>query len=366
MDFDIITSDMGLSALAEEWKQLHARAARFPFADPKSFISWWQIRGRPSGSRLHIVVGYRNGHLASLAPLVTTRRWGFRVLEWGGSELYDYCDTLADDEAAAQELWNVVRHSSFCDFAVLRDVHQHAACRSVLKTFAQETRSSRTLQIRLEFPSSDVWMRRFLSNSTQSYYRRAERRLLRLGPLRFEVCRGKPAPEHILKIMLRQKSGWLQAKQMQSWINDEASDGGALLERIAEAAADAGTLHLSWLECGGSVIATHLGLEYGGTLHWYIPTYDMQWGKYAPGRLLLLKLIEWSIDHGLSGFDFMRGEEPYKSHLANAQHQLTDFAFACSPIARLTGPWLIPWYMRRQVNVAQDDFVSGDLVPENL
>jgi len=148
-------------------------------------------------------------------------------------------------------------------------------------------------------------------------------------------------------------------------MSGEASGSITLLHRIVEAAADAGSLHLSWLECGGSVIATHLGFEHRGLLHWYIPTYAMDWGKYAPGRLLLLKLIEWSIDHGLSGFDFMRGEEPYKSRLANSHHQLTDFVFASSHIARLAGLWLIPWYVRRQANMLTADSASDHLASEN-
>jgi CelD/BcsL family acetyltransferase involved in cellulose biosynthesis len=365
MNYEVITSEVRLAAIAEEWERLHARAARFPFADSKSFMSWWQIRGKPAGRRLHIVTGRRDEQLVSLAPLVVTRRWGLRVLEWGGNELYDYCDTLADDDAPDQALWNVICQSGLYDFGLLRDVHPRAACKRTLRTFAQETRSSRALQIRFGFSSSTIWIQEALSPSVRSYYRRAERRLLKIGPLRFEVCHRRPVPARILEILLRHKTEWLRANHMQSWMSGKASDSATLLHRIAEAAADAGSLHLSWLECGGSVIATHLGFEHRGLLHWYIPTYAMDWGKYAPGRLLLLKLIEWSIDHGLSGFDFMRGEETYKSRLANSHHQLTDFVFASSHVARLAGPWLIPWYVRRQANVLAADSASDHLASEN-
>jgi CelD/BcsL family acetyltransferase involved in cellulose biosynthesis len=152
---------------------------------------------------------------------------------------------------------------------------------------------------------------------------------------------------------------------MRSWMTDQRSDSATLLYQIADAAADAGCLHLSWLDCGGSVIATHLGLEHRGVLHWYVPSYAMEWGKYAPGRLLLLKLLEWSVDHRLSGFDFMRGEEPYKSRLANSHQHLTDFVFASSHAARLAGPWLIPWYVRRHARAATGYPASAELVPED-
>lgn len=364
MDYETIITEASLIAVAAEWQQLHARMARFPFADPKSFIAWWQIRGKPSGRRLHVVAGRRDGRLVTLAPLVVTRRWGLRILEWGGSELYDYGDVLADGGASDYALWNIIRRSNLYDFGILRDVHPNAACRDAIRTFAQETRSSQSLQIRLDFPSSYVWMQA-LSASTRSYCRRAESKLLRIAPLRFRVCCGKPIPTRILDVLLRQKAEWLRAHQKISWMSDEASDSATLLHHIAEAAADMGYLHLSWLDCGGSVIATHLGFQHRGLLHWYIPTYALDWSKYAPGRLLLLKLIEWSIDHGLSRFDFMRGEEPYKAHLANARCELTDFTFAGSQLARITAPWFIPWYMRRQSHIVTDAVVRTDLLPEN-
>ena len=365
MGFEIITNETRLSEIAAEWDDLHGRAARFPFADPATFIPWWQLRGKPAGCRLHIVTQRSGGRLVALAPLVVARRHGFRFLEWGGNELYDYCDTLAVDDAADQALWSAVRHTRLYDFGLLRDVHPGAVCRRALSSFAQRMPGKRIPQIRLGFPSSAAWMET-LSPSTRSYYRRAERRLQKLGPLRFEVCRARPVPGHILHILLQQKIKWLRANHERSWMSDETTDNAALLSHIAEAAADAGCLHLSWLDCGGSIIAAHFGLEHQGVLHWYIPSYDMDWGKYAPGRLLLLKLIAWAIDHGLSGFDFMRGDEPYKSRLANTHQQLSDFVFASSYVARLAGPWLIPWYARRHADLPAERAEPADLVSEDL
>jgi CelD/BcsL family acetyltransferase involved in cellulose biosynthesis len=89
----------------------------------------------------------------------------------------------------------------------------------------------------------------------------------------------------------------------------------------------------------------------------------MGWAKFAPGRLLLLKLIGWAIDHGLSGFDFMRGEEAYKAPLANDHHDVTDFIFASSHIAKLAERSLIAWYLRRQTGAAEGGHVNPDVEP---
>jgi CelD/BcsL family acetyltransferase involved in cellulose biosynthesis len=146
----------------------------------------------------------------------------------------------------------------------------------------------------------------------------------------------------------------VRARGKQSWLTDATNGGASLLTDIAQAAAAAGTLHVCWLQCNNEIVAAHLGFTHQGTLYWYMPSYALSWARFGPGRLLLLKTIGWAIDNGFSSIDFMRGEEPYKARLSNDHDELSDFIFAGSPLARLTGRWLIPWYQRRQSGAASE------------
>ena len=47
-----------------------------------------------------------------------------------------------------------------------------------------------------------------------------------------------------------------------------------------------------------------------------------EWNKYSPGRILLLKLIQWSIENGLKYFDFTIGNESYKKDWCDNQLEL--------------------------------------------
>ncbi len=163
MEVDIISSENVLAAVTDEWKCLQVSAARFPFADPAAFSAWWQIRGRQGGRKLHVAAARQDGRLVALAPLVVTRRWGMRVLEWGGSEIFDYCDTLVADPSFCEPLWNTVRRSGLYDFGLLRDVHPRATCNGPLAAFARRTRHSRVEEIRFEWRSGDTWMVEALS-----------------------------------------------------------------------------------------------------------------------------------------------------------------------------------------------------------
>ncbi len=364
MNFAIITSDKSLAAVIEEWRLVQSRVARFPFSDPALFNAWWQTRGKQGGRKLHIVTGRHDGRLVALAPLVVTRRWGTRVLEWGGGEIFDYCDFLIEAQTLAEPLWDAIRQSGLYDFGLLRDVHPLTCCSNVPGSFAERVGSRRVSQIRFKWPSSTAWMIEALSASTRAYYRRAERRLLQKGPLRFEVCRDRTLPARVLGALFRQKNDWLHTHEKQSWLSDDPASGASLLEQIAVSAAEAGSLHFCWLQCGDTIIATHLGFEHRGLLLWYLPAYARDWAKFAPGRLLLLKLIGWAIDHGLSGFDFMRGEEPYKEQLANEHAELTDFIFAGSNLAKLAKRPLLAWYLRRHSGAPFEDRPRAKLAGE--
>lgn len=305
------------------------------------------MRGKQLHYELHVVMGRRDGKLVALAPLVVVHRWQMRILEWGGEEIFDYCDHLLASDAWSGPLWHAICRSQRYDFGLLRDVHPAASCKDTLATFAQSVASKSVSRIRFVWPSSSVWIEKALSASTRAYYRRAERRLAEKGSLRFEICRSKTPEARIIEALLRQKTEWLHAQGKQSWLSDDRTTGRALLQQIIETASAAGQLHLCWLQCNNQIIATHLGFVHNGILYWYLPTYDMEWAKYAPGRLLLLKLIGNAIDEGLIGFDFMRGDEPYKAQLANDSLELTNFLFTRSPIARLAEPALAAWYKRQ-------------------
>ncbi|MDQ2804535.1 MAG: hypothetical protein M3Y41_18325 [Pseudomonadota bacterium] len=137
MDAAVLTSEHALAAISEEWRSLDSRAARFPFADPALFEAWWRLRGRQGGRKLHVVTGRQDGRLVALAPQIVTRRWGMRVLEWGGDEIFDYCDALLEAQAWSEPLWDAIRRSGLYDFGLLREIHPAASCHGVLGGFAQ-------------------------------------------------------------------------------------------------------------------------------------------------------------------------------------------------------------------------------------
>ena len=51
--------------------------------------------------------------------------------------------------------------------------------------------------------------------------------------------------------------------------------------------------------------------------HYWLTTYDREFGKYSPGNILLLKMAEHAPTIGIRKIDLGRGEARYKQQLAN-------------------------------------------------
>ena len=107
--------------------------------------------------------------------------------------------------------------------------------------------------------------------------------------------------------------------------------------RVADARKDefvaalAATLPMNLIEASevhvdGRVISCHFGFREQHRLLWYKPTFDVAWANYAPGKVHIALAAQRSITEGLSEFDFMQGNEPYKRLWADLTTETKSFA----------------------------------------
>jgi CelD/BcsL family acetyltransferase involved in cellulose biosynthesis len=80
-----------------------------------------------------------------------------------------------------------------------------------------------------------------------------------------------------------------------------------------------------WLRSLGNereIISVFYGFSLGGRLFNYQVAHDPVWEKYSPGTVLLYCVIEDAMNNGCKEFDFLRGNEKYKSTWANGRRNL--------------------------------------------
>jgi CelD/BcsL family acetyltransferase involved in cellulose biosynthesis len=75
-----------------------------------------------------------------------------------------------------------------------------------------------------------------------------------------------------------------------------------------------GRLRLQWLELNGRPVAAEYGLAGAKVVFSYQGGFDPAASDESPGHLITQGAIKLAIEQGFSGFDFLRGDEPYKAH----------------------------------------------------
>ncbi len=81
---------------------------------------------------------------------------------------------------------------------------------------------------------------------------------------------------------------------------------------------------LTALRAGDRLVAAHLGLLGKDRLAWWFPAYDPEFGRYSPGLILLLDLIDEASKRGVPLVDLGRGEHGYKLRVTSQFYEVAE------------------------------------------
>lgn len=185
--------------------------------------------------------------------------------------------------------------------------------------------------------------------------RRKRRRLSELGGVRFIVADSEAERERLFAAFIRQKT--------RRYIEKNGADGferpgyRAYFTQMTEQLHRRGYVHLSALEIGGQIIATHWGVIANGRFYCLMLAYEnCAAARYSPAHLLVEDLIQWSFARGLETFDLGCGHADWKLKFAARRCALTQREEA----ATLVGwAYLNARRLRARLAVAQHNAASG-------
>ncbi len=105
---------------------------------------------------------------------------------------------------------------------------------------------------------------------------------------------------------------------------------------LARRLLDAGRLRLLWLELEGRPLAVEYSFVGGDTVYYYQGGFEPQLAELCPGTLMLAASLKLAIEEGFRHYDFLRGDEPYKTTWNAQSVPLVDLRIAGrSPAARM-------------------------------
>ncbi|MBI3838937.1 MAG: GNAT family N-acetyltransferase [Planctomycetia bacterium] len=74
-----------------------------------------------------------------------------------------------------------------------------------------------------------------------------------------------------------------------------------------------GQLHLFWIELDGRPLSAQYSFVGGQTVYYYQGGFEPKLAHESPGWLSLATSIHWAIEEGYASYDFLRGDESYKT-----------------------------------------------------
>lgn len=95
--------------------------------------------------------------------------------------------------------------------------------------------------------------------------------------------------------------------------------------QVAQNFAEKKQLALFFLRFGGEPISAVYSYEYNGKLYVYQSGFDPEYEEYHPGYLTFNGLMKYAVEKGLREFDFMRGNEEYKTRWKTQMRRNLEF-----------------------------------------
>lgn len=312
-------------ASRDKWNELvMSMKAPSVFCAWEWVFTWWERFGKLYEPVILFV--YKDATLVGILPLAsryTAFRDGLitgRILSYCGSmELYpDHLDIISGEECAGRALEAIVTFltANYTDWDVLHLSNLTEDGWLVpwlkkrdLRFDIQKATVSPFISLTGGF---DEYMKRF-GKKNRHNMTRLRNRLRQTYGVEYKICDNSKAfeIESVLKDLFELHQLRKQETQTKSTFR-----GQEIIEfhrSLAARFADKGWLSLSSFRKEDKAIAVSYGFTFAERFNYYQNGFDPAWNRHSVGSSLILELIENSYNEKLKEFDFLRGNEGYKS-----------------------------------------------------
>ena len=348
VDLTIVDTRAGFDALEADWNALFERTGQSTHVFQTFNWNWhWANHFLNDGRTLAIVAGRRDGVLVMVWPLAIERVNGVKVLTWMGEPVSQYGDILAEPGPACmpmlRDAWAHIAATLKPDLVRLNKTRADATIAPLLA----EMRALSTQQLEapyLDLASAPTWAayEERYSTKTRKNRRRLYRRLEEHGAVAIRQLPAGPQAAQIAALAIAMKRDWLAGKGL---VSPALAD--ARTQRFFEAVALDGShpavTRVSVLTCGNATAAVEIAFACRDRLAIHIMAYDLAFEKSAAGVLLLERLLQDSLEAGVSTYDLMAPGDSYKKDWADGAIRVDDFAVPVTGKGRFYAHAYLGW-----------------------
>jgi CelD/BcsL family acetyltransferase involved in cellulose biosynthesis len=339
MHVEVVQSADELSQLESQWNELiSASESDNPFLQWEWCSTWWRHYG--AGHELAVVLVREGGQLVGLAPLYLER--GNRTRESGVlrflgsgevcSEYLGFVLRRGREQQSSRQLLDFLLHDSTIDWRQLRLTHVVADTATAMALQTSLPGSARTFRVDRAATSWHIE----LANSWDAFLKsvggkrrgKIRRALREFDEHKFEY--------HEITRETEIAAAWDDLTRLhQARWEQQGKPGCFASHRFAAFHRELlgplwrrGGLLLTSLRRGGETIAASYCLRHRGRVYFYQGGISPAAMPFRPGHCLRVFELRRAIERGDRVFDFLSGEEDYKSQWATHQTEMLQFAVA--------------------------------------
>lgn len=318
------------------WQQLWERQSPvLPFTHPAWVRGWWQHLG--ARHRLVLVLVEQAGELLAVAPFYERRSLGslaqLGIVGYGTTNDYnDWLvspDPLERDACLAAICQHLARRENWLSLSI--NGVRPDSCISAALPMARAAGLVVQPRDGLPCPFTRVqgdWQSYLRARPRTLRYHLSSRlkRLAKLGPVSFRQATANTARTMLDEAVRLHRLRW--ARTPNNAIFSDGTNGPRFYRDVIPTLISQGVADITTLCVGDQAVASVVGFQAGGRYDYYIPAYDPFFNVYVPGKLIVAHLMERAFREHLEVFDFMLGDESYKSEWATEQMHVVNLTLA--------------------------------------
>ena len=282
---------------------------RLPFLHPAWLRTWLSEFG---GNYEPLLLTCTQGDVVGMAPLM---RSDGALSFIGDAAICDFMDVLVDPvkaDEAYRDLWQQLCAEEWSEIE-LWGLMASSPTRERIKAFAAEkgyavSEELEAVAPRLSLPDSWEGYLASLGKKDRHELRRKIRKLYESGAgVTFDVLSTQADVVGGMDEFLE-----LHTRSRADKTDFMTPDMETFFRRMASAMAAEGLVRLFMLRINGKPAASVLCFDAGSHLYLYNSGYDPEFSSLSVGLVSKALCLQWAIDNGMAGLDFLRGDEPYK------------------------------------------------------
>jgi CelD/BcsL family acetyltransferase involved in cellulose biosynthesis len=313
--------------LEKEWNQLLARSsADNVFLRWEWMHTWWDVFRK--NRRLLVITARSDGKLAAIAPFYIDRSGPLRTktLRFCSDELCpDYLDIIAE-KAHESEAVNAIcaflqkDHRNDWDMMALENLRSDSklpANPMLLNHHNHHTQHSFVCSyIKINGSFDNYWSAR---PSLRSELSRQQRKLFNEKRIRHVPIRDEQILAKAMEDLFFLHAKRVKDKNIVSRFT--AADVRRFHQTLAPALLKNGILNLHLIYHGDSPVSAIYCFNYNNKVYFFQSGFDPHWGKRSVGSVLLRLVIREAFEKRFEEFDFLKGDEGYKTFWTNASRR---------------------------------------------